>query len=340
MLSSQLLELRKILNEEQIESLEKYVDSFTMNTKLTASKFATDINIDTDLATKVLDLLTEMEILSFKFAVRCPSCGLLHKLVDNICNIDANIECYNCETESEITYDDVEVIYTVKNIPFLVGQQSRIVSQPMSVVHIDDSLAAYLEKHNYNLNSIVYNPTDSELCKLRDGYQSIFQSSTPSDKGVSLENFVLNLFNTCKHFEATSNLRLNPNQIDCYVRNKLCSPGVPGIGAIGSFCIECKNETKKPTSTYMNKMHSILRNTGLSFGIIVSKCKVPKTFTGLANSIYLNDKIVIITLDKDDLENVVMNKINILDIIEMKVNEVKLNATKPLREIGLYNDLS
>jgi len=41
-----------------------------------------------------------------------------------------------------------------------------------------------------------------------------------------------------------------------------------------------------------------------------------------------------------DLENVILNKNNLLDLIEMKVNEVKLDATKPLVEIGLYRDLT
>ena len=339
MLSSQLSRLKEILKKSELERVEQYVDSLTLNSKITISKFATNTDIDTDLAMKVLDMLSAMDILSVKFGVRCPECGFLIELLDSFVDIDSTVECYSCENEEDITSDNIEVIYIVKNLPFPLGQQSEKTVQSISAVIKEDSLTAYLEKHHYNLNEICYEPSDDELNCLKEQYEKVFSSQTTKDKGDTLEQLVLNLFNLCKQFEATAELKTRPNQIDCYVRNKLCGPYVPGIGEIERFCIECKNEDEKPSATYCNKMHSILRNTGNSFGIIVSKMEAPRTYATLANKIYLKDNLIIISLDKDDLDNIIVDKKNLLSIVEMKVEEVKLDATKDLKDLGLYPEL-
>ena len=131
-------------------------------------------------------------------------------------------------------------------------------------------------------------------------------------------------------------MRPRPNQVDCYVRNKLGSPGVPGIEVIKYFCIEYKNENKTPEITYLNKLHSILKTTGIEFGILVSNKSAPSTYCQAANKIYLNDKIIIISICKSDLNSIISDNVNLLDLIEMKINEVKLDATKSLKELGLY----
>lgn len=340
MLSSQLSKLKEIINKEELERVEQYVDSFNLNTKITVSKFATSTEISLDLSSKVLTLLSDMGILTLNFAVRCPQCGLLIKIMEDFTDIDTEILCYSCEQESEISSDNIEVIYTVEKIPFPLGQQSKKIMQSiLAVLKEEDSLTAYLEKNHYNLNEICYKPSEDELICLKEQYEKVFSSQTTKDKGDTLEQLVLNLFNLCKQFEATNGLKPRPNQIDCYVRNKICSPGVPGIGAINRFFIECKNEEEKPSMTYLNKFHSILKLTGNDFGIIVSKMEAPKTYATMLNKIYLNDKIIIISLDKKDLENIIINKKNLLSMIEMKVDEVKLDATRELRDIGLYTEL-
>lgn len=339
MLSSQLSKLKEIINKEEVERVEQYVDSFNLNTKITVSKFATSTEISLDSSSKVLSLLSDMGILTSNFAVRCPQCGLLIKMMENFTDIDTEILCYNCEQETEISSDNIEVVYTVEKIPFPLGQQSKKIMQSILAVLKEDSLTAYLEKNHYNLNEIYYSPSEDELSDLKEQYEKVFSSQTTKDKGDTLEQLVLNLFNLCKQFEATNGLKPRPNQIDCYVRNKICSPGVPGIGEIKCFCIECKNEEEKPSITYLNKIHSILKITGNNFGIIVSKRDVPRTYATLANKIYLSENIIIIALDKNDLEDIIINKKNLLSMIEMKVNEVKLDATRELRDIGLYTEL-
>ena len=339
MLSSQLLKLEKILSHEQIDRIESYITSFSTNTKLTASKFAMDMQFDIAQARKVLDVLVDLGVFRFSFIVRCPSCGLLLEPVEDITDIESQITCYGCDVESDISTDDVEVIYTLKEVPFVEGQQSyQIERSETSVVLNEDSLTAFLELHDYNSNLVFYNPTQSEEDVLIEKYNDIFSKhKTTTAKGKTLEDLVATLFNTCKHFRATTGMRLQPNQIDCYVRNKLFAPGVPGLTGIDSFMIECKNEKRPPTATYFNKLHSVLRVAGKHFGIIVSKASAPSTFVKLANQIFLRDDIVIISIDKDDLENIIVNKNNLLECIGRKVSEVTVNATKDLVELGLYD---
>ena len=338
MLSSQLLELRSMLAEEQVVNVETYIGSFNSNTKITASKFAMDVKVDITTAKEILKKLIDLDVFSFEFGIRCPECGLLVDTVDNIYDIEKEITCYNCDVSSEISTNNVEVIYSIKKLPFVKGHQNRkFIGSTKSGVLTEDSLETFLKENNYNLNEITYSPTDEEYELLKEKYNSIFEKSSCTTKqGKKLENLVIQLFNLCRHFEITSDLRLQPNQIDCYVRNKLCAPGIPGLKDINNFCIECKNEKNTPRGEYMNKLHSILKLAGMSFGIIISKAKEPSTFKKLANQIYLSEKIVIIWFNADDLENIIFNKHNLLDCIDKKIQEIKLNATKDLSEIGLY----
>ena len=318
--------------------MKKYVESFTNSTKITASKFAIRTQLDTKLASKTLNVLVCLDILSYNFVIRCPQCGLLLNTVCDMKNLDNEVYCYGCEQYNNISSDDVEVIYTVKSIPFVMGQQNdadeRLV---ISAVPFEDSLTNLLQQNDFNINSIFYSPTESEMMVLEEQYNSIFsEKQSTTSKGASLEQLVINLFGICKQFEVTGDLKLHPNQIDCYVRNKLCSPGIPGIGYIDSFVIECKNEENTPKSTYMNKLHSILKLSNKQFGIIVSKFTATKTFVNLANQIYLNDKITIISFSNEDLREIILNRNNLLECIERKINEIKLNATKDLETLGLY----
>lgn len=121
------------------------------------------------------------------------------------------------------------------------------------------------------------------------------------------------------------------------MRNTLFVPGLSHSSCKDSFVIECKNEAQAPTAGYMNKLHSILRTTGKQFGIIVSKCPAPRTFVTLSNKVFLNDKIIIISLDTNDLKDIIFQKVNLLECMSRKIDEVKLDATKSLVAFGLYD---
>lgn len=72
-----------------------------------------------------------------------------------------------------------------------------------------------------------------------------------------LEELTEKLFNMCLAFR-TSGIRTSTNQINSCVRNKwFLNFGIYNI--LGShFYIECKNEAKTPSGTYLSKLYSII----------------------------------------------------------------------------------
>lgn len=333
------MKLTQILNQIQLKSVDDYVNSLLSNTKFTATKFALQVDMDVPLAKKVLKMLVDLDVLAVAFVVRCPQCGLLLEPINEIASIEKEVFCYKCEEDVTIDKNDIEVIYTLKDHFFTVGQQNDVDDKLVtSAVLSEDSLTSLLQEGMIDLNSNFYKPSGSEIKHLIDSYNKVFSlQKTAVSKGTTLEDLTTYLFNLCKHFKASRELKLRPNQIDCYVRNTLYIPGITPIGSMDSFVIECKNETTTPKAGYMNKIHSIMRFIGKKFGIIISRCHAPKTFISLSNQIYLKDNMVIISIDTDDLKEIIMNRKNLLEMLERKIEEVKLNATKDLRKIGLYN---
>ena len=87
--------------------MKKYVESFTNSTKITASKFAIRTQLDTKLASKTLNVLVCLDILSYNFVIRCPQCGLLLNTVCDMKNLDNEVYCYGSEQYNNISSDDV-----------------------------------------------------------------------------------------------------------------------------------------------------------------------------------------------------------------------------------------
>ena len=338
---SRLSVLREFLTNSQYDSLIDYLSSLLPSSKLTESKLMSVTSLDNQTIKSVLDKLLELDILDYSFAVKCPACGLLVNSFDKIYEIEKACKCYHCDTDFDVENDDVYLIYSFKNYPFDKGQQidsiAKFDDHAESVALTTDSLASFISKNNIDLNREFFSPSEGDYEQLEGMYNSIFKKrSNAKETGDALESFITKLFALCHHFTVAS-VRLHPNQIDCYVRNTLFIPGISDSNCTDSFMIECKNEETTPKSGYVNKLHSILSTSGCKFGIIASKYSAPRTFIELANKIYLSDKIIIISIDKNDLHSIVFNKSNLLECVERKITEVKLNATKDLQEIGLFN---
>nr|WP_325229774.1 hypothetical protein [uncultured Oscillibacter sp.] len=335
---SRLSMVEQLMEPEQFFAFEQYFESLSPNCKLSASKVAMATGIDFKLTQKVLQKLVAEKIFKLNYGLRCPVCGLLLDIQDDLPAIEKEQFCYQCEEAVEITPDDIEVIYTFYNYPFATGQQSKKeLESSESVARSFDSLTQLIASGTLDLNKAFFSPTDQEYQELQSAYNNIFNiKDTTKEIGDSLESLTARLFSLCRHFRVAS-IKLRPNQIDCYVRNSLFIPGLSQVSCKDSFIIECKNEAKAPSSGYMNKLHSILRNTGKQFGIIVSKHSAPSTFVTLSNMIFLNDKIIIISLDANDIKSIIFQKANLLEYISRKIDEVKLNATKELTALGLYS---
>ncbi len=335
---SRLSAVEQMLGAGQFSGFMRYFESLSPNCKLSASKVAVANGIDFGLAQKILQKLVEERILRYAFGLRCPVCGLLLGMEDEVPSIEKAQYCCQCGETVEITPDDVEVIYTFNEYPFVTGQQNETGFEPSeSAAHPPDSLAQLIASGTLDLNAAFFSPTEEEYRELQSAYDNIFtEKATKKEKGDSLESLTIRLFNMCRHFHAAP-IRTQTNQIDCYVRNTLYIPGLSQASCKDSFVIECKNEKKTPIAGYMNKLHSILRNTGKQFGIIVSRCSAPRTFLTLSNTIFLHDEIIIISIDANDLQSIIFNKTNLLEHMSRKIDAVKLDATKGLVQLGLYN---
>lgn len=335
---SQLSTIKSMTDERQYCKIKEYFQSLLPSSKITASNFAAQNGLDFQQAQNILQELVKEELLKYNFCVRCPACGLLLISVESVASIEKELYCYHCDETVEISTDDVEVIYTFNQYPFVTGQQSNFsLELEESAARQNDSLTQLLKNGGLDINAAFFAPSPQDYQELQNAYQSIFEpQANTKAKGDTLENFTIMLFNLCKHFRVAP-IRQKVNQLDCYVRNTVFIPGMLPDGRISSFIIECKNENDKPKAEHMNKLHSILHNSGNKFGIIVSKCQPPKTFVSLANQIFLRDEIIIIALDAADLRNIVFKKANLLECMSRKIEEVKLNATTDLVKAGLYD---
>lgn len=349
MYCTQLSMLKDYLSEKQIETLQEFFLNLTENTKnnITVTKIMVLLDIDSKLARKVLMLCKSKGILKIIYAIRCPECGLLVKKYDEIpIDIDEMKVCYSCGEEIQIELGMLELMFSYVDgiISFNEGQLHNIVSinkMNKKVAPTENIITKFIEEGSLDLNHEFFKPTKEEISELTKIYLSVKTSSTNNEKGNTLEFLIQYLFNISKILKA-NNIKTSTNQLDCFVRNKVYLPyGVFNI--IGSrFIIECKNENKTPSGTYMSKIHSILNvvnansESYVRFGIIASKCPPPKTYHSLAVKYYLSAKIIIISLHLSEIKNIIDGNENLFDMIERKCDEIALDVTTDLKAAGIY----
>ncbi len=345
MCCSHLLFLSVLIEEDKISRLETFLSECSDRPALviTVSRVATTIDVSPQLASKVLQELAKKDILTTKYALRCPECGTLLKRYSGLNEVECvgNI-CYKCNEKFDVSPEEIEIFYIINDGHFFrKGQHEKEVDYSVSAAH-ENSLKFLIESGG--INNLLFNPNDLEYTNLRSLYSDVFnQKTTTKAKGDTLERLVAYLFGLCEAFK-TGEIRTSTNQIDCFVANEFfCNLGI--FGQIGPrIIIECKNEEKTPKVDYIEKLGSIisLANAGaqanyVRLGIIVSKAKPPRTYKSLANRFYLSNKIVIISLCKEDLSELVEKKKNLLEMIERKMTEVVMETTTDLRRNGIYN---
>lgn len=344
MYCSRLLVLQELLSEEKIEKLDKYFAELMGSAcdNITVSKVARAIGVSSDIASKILTKCLKEGLLSVSYGIRCPECNMLIKRVSSPFEIPEGIfECYGCDEEIEVTPKDIEILYSlVDNRIFINGQQVEIRSPARAVVHEDSVESVFLAG---GVNEYLFQLSNEQYQYLSDMYVRVEnRKGTTKNIGDTLEELAEKLFNMCPAFRATG-IRTSTNQIDCCVRNKwYLNFGIFNI--LGShFYIECKNETKTLSGTYLSKLHSIISvaNAGgkgecIKFGIIISKEKGPSTFKQLAIRYYLMNGIVIISICGRELNELFKTKGNLLELIERKAAEIMMDATTDLKAAGLY----
>ena len=222
MYCSRLSVLQKLLNEDVITKIDEYFNSLIGSAKnsITVSKVTKATDIPTQLVIKALTKCKENDILKVAYSIRCPNCGMLIKKVDTIAEIpDELLECYNCDEKIEIQPECIELIYSLvdDNCVFIGGQQKDADISARTVAP-EDSMSQIFQAGG--VNEYLFHPTDADYRHLNDLYFRVMQGKgTTKDKGNTLENLTVELFNLCPVFKAAG-IRTKTNQIDCFVRNK------------------------------------------------------------------------------------------------------------------------
>lgn len=347
---SQLSMLNELLTEEKIEKLRGYFYSLNDNTKnkITTIKIMNELDIDSKTAKKVLMSCKRNGILKISYAIRCPECGFILKILQDMpIDYDEFNYCYGCDEDINVTSDNVELIFTLVNEPgcFMKGQRLESKKSFKCVDNSDNvapvtTLSSFIETGDFNVNEELYSPSEGEYNTMKEMYSKVREVKTTKDKGDSFEKLICYMMNLVKCFKADE-FKTSTNQLDCVVRNTWCTSfgTLEFIG--GRFIIECKNEKNKPKGTYMSKLHSIITVTNgqtknIRFGIIASMKNPPFTFKALAVKYYLINGIIIISIDENDLEQIIINKENLLELIDRKCNEIIFDSQKDLEELSLY----
>lgn len=331
-----------LLNKEDILKLEKVLASYSVNASsyLTVSKLAASFSISTEIASKVLGVLAKENYLSISYVIRCQSCGLAVKKYSSLSDLpEEPFICYSCGEKITVNLENVETLYSVNGSYFFPQGQHDEFSCPQSAAH-ENSIEFAISTGG--ANGLLYHPNEKEYLELEELYEKVFNGRSNKTKGESLEKLTGYLFNLCEAFRGNG-IKTLTNQIDCFVNNKYYL-GIGLFNNIGSrIVIECKNELKVPSGSYISKLHSIITsmNAGgsehyVKLGIIISKVRPPKTYREHAVKYYLMNKTIIVSLWKDDFDRIIKKRVNLLDVIDEKITEIITDSTTDLFQAGIY----
>lgn len=342
-----LLALKDSFPAQEVDAFDKYLSSLSNSALsiITVHKMSMATGIDRDKCMQLLKKCIELDVMHKRYALRCPECNGLLKIVDTIDELIAieNEYCHRCDTLFEFDETNMaantEILFSLNEsfFPFADGQQ-------LIKLSLDDGGQAVAQSLNLNqattLKMVEYkelfNPSEDEYACLEQEIYEVKQSKgTTTAVGATLENFCAHLFCLCKIFKATTKLQSNTHQIDVFVRIASFIPeGLFGLQT-NCFFIECKNENTTPAGGYLSKLHSTLHTMDGKLGIIVSKKPAPSTYPKLAHDFFLRDRICFIWFNLQELETMVKERSNLLEAIDVKVSELRTNSKKSFAEMGL-----
>lgn len=87
--------------------------------------------------------------------------------------------------------------------------------------------------------------------------------------------------------------------------------------------VECKNWAKKAGAPELRVFHSKMRDVDSNIGILFSKNGITKDAKGIIRNAWLQDKIVIITFDSKDLDQVINSSSNLYEVFNQKYLAVR-----------------
>lgn len=328
-----------VVSQELLESIDRWF-AFLPNgqkDKISVARFSKIFKLNYNISRAILEKLSDENFLKRIFAIRCESCGIILKvsdeqsLYDDIIALKNHSDCYNCDGEiGDISLEDVEVRYELIIKP--TNDPQSIKNEALELLGVkeknNDKLKDLLEKANYDSNRLFYNPTKEQYEKLDKLFCGVLNAVTTKEKGDTLEDFAKYLLELIKPVKATPKAKTNTNQLDEFAVNNGVNfnPVLNKMGHI--FMCECKNEGKTPENGYFHKLANILNTSTKNkdeekFGIIFSKEAPPITYLKMARKTYWTTNTTIITFYKDELKEIIYDKVSLLGYIDYKINLVQ-----------------
>lgn len=354
--------LKGILNDENINKFDTWLCQLTPTAKkyITAYKVSRELNIDIEFAEFILDRLTKSHFMRRRIGIRCPKCGYLLKCFDEkefsntlirpqICTFcDENID------PNDFNEDNFEVFYLIidDNPDDKNGLKSEVAENKNKNTDKNISnFTAFAKRVSMKGNEeeacrLFYNPDEQQYDKMQKMYKNIIEpqklNETTKEKGDRLEDLVCYIFSLSPLFAVSTEVRTTTSQIDITVRPTNVCIRIKILEYVGAvFFIECKNENETLSGDYLKKLYATISlskspNTSyIRFGIITCKNKIPRTFKILSHDYYLREEIIMISFDGQDLEELIINKKNLLMLIDEKCIDIMLNANKDIGEYEL-----
>lgn len=330
---------KSAMSQELIESIDRWFAFLPINQKdkITVGRFSKIFRLDYNISRGILEKLSEENFLKRIFAIRCENCGFVLKMSDeqnlyeDIIALKSHNDCYNCDDKiGDIKFEDVEVRYELITKP--TNDPHSIKKETFELLGVkeksNDKIKDLLEKANYDSNKLFYNPTEGQYEELDKLFCGVLNAVTTKEKGDTLEYFSKYLLELIKPIKATPKAKTNTNQLDEFVVNNGIgfNPVLDKMGHV--FICECKNEGKAPANGYFHKLANILNTSTVNrneekFGIIFSKEAPPSTYLEMARKTYYTTNTTIITFFKDELKEVIYDKVNLLGYIDYKINLVQ-----------------
>ncbi len=336
-----LLTLEKKYDKKIIEKYDSWLYNIPsrISDRISIAKATNELDIEFSMAKSILEDSVSLDILERRYAIKCPECNHVIKIVsieDLYNEINDINNCDACEFENlEITDEDIQILYKKKKIESDIIDSNNI---KKNLSYTDtDSLRGFFEDKILNPNDIFYRPTEEQKNDMIKLFEKIGQKENNTTAlGNQLRDFTEYVLRIVKVFES-ANVRTETNEIDCLVKNKL-RIGIPYfLNELGSLIIvECKNEKSSPGNTYYHKIQGILNIFKSKSGIIVAIKDPTKPALKVANANYLMNGTIIVAINYEELRNVVYENLNFLDLLENKIIMLKTNATTYLGDNKVF----
>lgn len=358
MFYKQFLEAKDIFNSEFVEKFDYWLTTLPKNNQknITVSVVSSRLGVKYMLANYMLKFAEEKGILEKYYLVKCPDCDFIIDIIskDEIASrLVEGVYCNDCEETKTIQANDIYEAYRVIKSPDVTEEAiEEAIVKRLDVKQGNDinfnQADSLLGKKN-TLYESFYFPDESayeEFQRLRNKLSVDYGKNTTS-KGNALEKLVLEIFGQIKYVKVTDKVRTGTNQFDC---TALCGISTPYPSVFDNlapyFIIECKNEpNKRPNNTYCNKLLSIMDTNEAKLGIIWGRKDVTSTCFTIAREHYLKHSgsgknQIIITFSDTDLDEIIDNKVNLLQYMEYKVFKVTSNSKTCTYEMFLekYSD--